>query len=77
MQGQKQTTTASQRSWDGMYRRNCARLKAAGQARPHHDTGPVTAAEAQQRLYRLMARTVAREEGSLGIEEARPMARTR
>ena len=70
MQQQKRTATPSQRAWDGMYRRNCARLKAAGQVRPHHDGGPATVSEAQARLRRLMARTVTREEGSLSVAAA-------
>ena len=70
MQRQKQTAPASQRAWDGMYRRNCARLKAAGQVRPHHDGGPATVSEAQARLRRLMARTITREEGSLSVGDA-------
>ena len=70
MQQRKLTAIASQRAWNGMYRRNCARLKAAGQVQPHHDDGPVTVSEAQARLRRLMARTVTREEGSLSVAAA-------
>ncbi len=47
--------------WNSMCLRNRTRLMERCRIQQGHDAGPATAAEAQQRLHRLMAHTAARE----------------
>lgn len=69
MRSQKRKSV-SQAEWDLMCLKNRTRLREHCQVQQGHDTGPVNAADAERRLHRLMARTVAREEGSLSVAAA-------
>lgn len=63
--------TTLDKKWDEMGRRTTARLREHCRVQQDRDSGPTTAADAQQRLYRLLAHTTAVEEIGMSLPEAR------